>query len=328
MVPAGAVSADGARATGSFRVRNTGRRAAKASTAWVQVDGRTAAALPVGALAPRRSRTVRFAVTLPVGRHTVSVCADARRQVKESREKNNCRVLGRVTRAPSPTAPADPVPYTDGEVTQVGTGAAAYWVHVPTTYDDSHQTPIGLVAFLHGCDSRPTPGKIMGDTIEAGVPDLARQPYIVMTPSDPTAGCWDADTDTASVLAALSDVRTVFNIAPRKVVMGGYSSGGPMAGSIAFANATAFAGVVSAKMSVLTNRVAQIPAAAWKLNVAMRGDENDPVVNVSGMRQDHTALVEAAFPVTYSETQGFGHSLTGADLQWLFGQIQPSWTAP
>lgn len=52
------------------------------------------------------------------------------------------------------------------------------------------------------------------------------------------------------------------------------------------------------------------------------------MVNVSGMRQDHTALVEAAFPVTYSETQGFGHSLTGADLQWLFGQIQPSWTAP
>lgn len=69
-------------------------------------------------LRPRRSdttrpRQVRVPARTKAGRYWLLVCADARSQVRESRERNNCRVVGRrlmIARAPDQPPPGEEPP--------------------------------------------------------------------------------------------------------------------------------------------------------------------------------------------------------------------------
>src|SRR5207248_979494 len=73
--------------------------------------------------------------------------------------------------------------------------------------------------------------------------------YIAMTIDSREGGCWDVNADPAAVLAAIADVKTHFNIDPRRVVLGGYSSGGDLSYRIAFTHSTEIAGVLAENTS-------------------------------------------------------------------------------
>ncbi len=63
-------------------------------------------------------------------------------------------------------------------------------------------------------------------------------------------------------------MKTHFNIDPRRVILGGYSSGGDIAYRTAFYNANSFAGVLAVNTSPFrdtgSSQQDSLAAAAWK----------------------------------------------------------------
>jgi hypothetical protein len=72
---------------------------------------------PTGALRPGRLSTAATTVTVPaqtaIGSYYLVACADARRTVAESRERNNCRASASPIPVTAPVAPELPVPAPD-----------------------------------------------------------------------------------------------------------------------------------------------------------------------------------------------------------------------
>lgn len=135
--PSSAV-AGGARTTMRATTRNVGRRRAKASATVLFLSrnarkdsrDRRLGAARVRALGVRRSRRVTIRALVPSdavpGRYRLLACADTSRKVKETNERNNCRVAkGRFTvrrgamGGPAPV-PGPPVPGVDDDGDGVG----------------------------------------------------------------------------------------------------------------------------------------------------------------------------------------------------------------
>jgi hypothetical protein len=324
-ITAGDVAVSGARVTGSFTVRNKGTKRAPATSTAVKVDGKRVRSVATGAVGPGRARVVRFSARVGGGTHVISVCADRRNAVAERREGNNCRKLGTVT-VESTSVPSNPIPYDDGVVFKVGTSPHEYWLHVPTSYDDSHRTPIRLVVFVHGC------GSLAYDqaTNITDQVDGAKTNFIVMAPGLGKDGqCWDPTADVGPLLGAVADVKTHFNIDPKRVVVGGYSSGSTLAGQVAFRQAELFAGLLVLPGRPFwsnENRDELLADAAWKINVAWRPHTSDEYYPIASLRADRRVMLDAGYPLLFSEVAG-GHSYTNEDLNYLFGKIG-GWTAP
>lgn len=322
-VTTGDVSASGLRVTGTFTVRNTGTKLAPATSAAVKVDGRRARSVATPALAPGQQATVRFRARAGGGRHTVSVCADRRGKVRERRERNNCRRLGKVV-IESTSVPANPVAYTPGSVFRIGTSPTEYWMYVPPAYDDSHRTPTRLVVFVHGCGGT---GEEYATIIKDQVDDLD---YLVMTPGLGKDGqCWDPTADAGALLGSIADAKDRFNVDPQRVVLGGYSSGSTLAGQVAFEHAKDFAGLMVIPGRPFwsdDNRAELIAGADWKLNVAWRAHTDDEYYPIATLRADKRALNDAGFPLAFSEVGG-DHAFTEADLDYVFGKAA-AWKAP
>lgn len=120
--------AAGSAVTVAHRVRNRGRRGARATTVgfWLsrdrrrgRSDVRLAGAAKVRGLRSRRSTSARRRVTVPPatapGLYHLIACVDPSRRVRESKESNNCRASRRKVRVtaaraapPAPAVPAAP----------------------------------------------------------------------------------------------------------------------------------------------------------------------------------------------------------------------------
>ena len=100
--------------TASVTVRNAGHRAAPATTARFTVllasGGQTLADVRIKKLGAGKAATVvaGFAAPAEPGTHAVSVCADALKQVRETREGNDCRAAGQLIVATPPTPTPGP----------------------------------------------------------------------------------------------------------------------------------------------------------------------------------------------------------------------------
>ena len=106
-----AAVAPGAKLTAKLSTQNAGRKKAKASKTVVvlskdarrSADDKTLATVAVKALKPKKQAKKTLSLTMPVsvaaGSYKLIACADAKRKVKESKEKNNCKAatLGVVT---------------------------------------------------------------------------------------------------------------------------------------------------------------------------------------------------------------------------------------
>ena len=288
------------------------------------------------------------------GTRALLACADADAEVRERSEANNCRTVGTLTvraspqpapgpqptpspgpapaPAPASSVPTKPIPFQKDTVFTLDSPASKYWVYVPAAYDSSHATPMRLLVWLHGCGGQ---SEYDISTVSPG----GSQGYIAIAVGGREGDCWDVNNDGATVLAAISDLKTHFNIAPTRVVLGGYSSGGDLAYRTAFYNSRSFAGVLAENTSPFrdtgSSQSASLAAATFKFHVVHLAHTEDATYPIAGVRQETDALLNAGFPVTRVEKAGTHYdadtATTGTDHDLravLLPHMADDWTSP
>lgn len=232
--------------------------------------------------------------------------------------------------APS-TVPSDPLTFVAGKPFTMGDS----YVVVPASYDPTHQTPAILFTWLHGCG-----GFASGDIYK-----LAHGDWIGLAVGGAEGDCWDVDHDGAKVLAAIATLRTHFNIAPRSIVLGGYSSGGDLTYRTGFYNADMFAGLLIENSSPFrdtgSTQAASLAAATWKLNIVHLAHLQDTTYPIAGVRTETEAVKAAGFPLMRIEVDGGhyddanavenGHMVPGTDADlatYLLPKLDAGWLAP
>jgi dienelactone hydrolase len=306
---------------------------------------------------------------LPNGSLPLHACADQAGKVREGAEGNNCRKVGVIRiaaatlpatpatptgsaaasvpidpggltgpTAPASSVPTNPVPFSKGTPFTLSSSASDYWVFVPNSYDATHATPTTLFVWLHGCG-----GLSSGDiyTVSPG----GSQDWISVAVGGREGQCWDPDTDQPLVLAAIADMKTHFNIDPRRVILGGYSSGGDLAYRTAFYNSTSFAGLLIVNSSPFrdtgSTQAASLAAATSKFHVVHLAHLQDSTYPISGVRKETEAMISAGFPLTRVEVDGGhydeagaienGHAVPGTDADiatYLLPHIDDGWLSP
>jgi hypothetical protein len=358
VVARGTMALKGGKVEGSAAVRNAGRRRAPASSlSVVAVSGRRErllARVAVRSLAAHGgTATLKLSLVLPASVKrpaAIRACADGRKVVRERVEGNNCRTLGTIAAgAPAaPTAPAPPIPAPapaaptppgpSAPVSSVPTAPVPYtanepfaldgsWLAVPAAYDATHRTPTTLLVWMHGCG-----GEAAGDIYTVSPPSDGR--YIAVAVGGREGTCWDPGGDQDRVLATIAAVKTHFNVNPRRVILGGYSSGGDLAYRLAFYHATQFAGVLAENTSPFrdtgSSPSASLAAAAWKFPVVHLAHTGDAEYPIDGVRAETDAMIAAGFPLTRVERPGEHYDAnTDGDLQTLLlPHLDDGWLAP
>lgn len=197
--------------------------------------------------------------------------------------------------------PSAPITVKKSDVVTLQSSASSYALYVPAAYDATHNTPTKLLVWLHGCG-----GHAYGDAWVAS--PGGSQSWVTVSVGGRDGACWNMSTDAALALAALDDVKRRLNIDPRKVVIGGYSSGGNMAYRTAFYNARRFAGVIAEDTAPFygtgSSQSSSIGVSAWKLNVAHLAHVADTTFPIGTVRAETDALKAAGFAGTRIERAG------------------------
>ncbi len=200
---------------------------------------------------------------------------------------------------PADSVPANPVPFVKGEALRLG-GDRPYYVLAPLAYDETHQTPTMLFVYLHGC------GGASSDDVYAAS-NYWDATWLGMAPGDSPL-CWqEQENPERIVMDAIADMKTHFNVDPKRIHIGGYSSGGDLSYATALANAGTFAAILSYN-SIPTYENADLPAlaaaATWKLNVVHLSQTEDLVYPIADVRIQMQMLRDAGFPVVHIERPG------------------------
>jgi pimeloyl-ACP methyl ester carboxylesterase len=233
---------------------------------------------------------------------------------------------------PSSTFPSAPLTVTKSNVVGLSSSLGPYSLYVPSSYDATHRTPTKVLLWLHGCG-----GNAYGDAwaISPG----GTQSWVSVSVGGRDGACWNVGTDVPLALAALDDVKRRLNVDPRRVVIGGYSSGGDMAYRTAFYNAKRFAGLIAENTTPFgdtgSSQTSSIAAAGWKLNVAQLAHVSDTTYPITQVRNETDALRNAGFPMTRIERPGTHwdpdttSSGTNYDLRtYLLRYVDAGWVAP
>jgi pimeloyl-ACP methyl ester carboxylesterase len=213
------------------------------------------------------------------------------------------------TTSATSTFPVTPLAVTKSDVVSMNSAAGPYSLYVPATYDASHKTATKLLVWSHGCG-----GDAYGDA-------------------------WAVSPGGSQSWITVSDVKRRLNIDPRKVIIGGYSSGGDLAYRTAFYNAKRFAGVIVENTSPFrdtgSSQSSSLAAAAWKLNIVHLAHLSDPTYPIAGVRAETDAVKAAGFPLTRIERTGTHwdadttSSGTNFDMRtYLLPYIDQGWLAP
>jgi hypothetical protein len=357
MIASGSVGVLHAHVSGSFQVINAGTRAAPRSTARVTVrvtgHSRVVRSYTLRRLRPGHLQTIAVSAAVPAslgtGSHRIVACADPGNTIKERSEANNCLTIGslQVGGSPPPTAPGPPIggpsppttpsapiAYTSNTPQDVMEAQGDYWVDVPPSYDSSNQTPETLLVWMHGCG-----GDAQGDTYEVAPGD--DRSYIAISVGGRDGGCWDPNIDVPKVLAAVADLKTHFNINPRRVIIAGYSSGGDLAYRTIFDNAALFAGILAENTSPFrdtgSTQAQSLAAASWKFNAVHLAHTEDDTYPLAGVTSEINAMQDAGFPVTFNAVPGHHYDPddaatgTGTDndlRRYLLPHVNDGWLAP
>ncbi len=184
----------------------------------------------------------------------------------------------------------------------LNSGLSTYIGYKPNTYNPN--TPISLFVWMHGCG-----GNAAGDMWNiAPYETRSSQSYIAISIGGRDGACWDVNTDSAKVLAAITDVSKYFNINPNKIYLGGYSSGGDLTYRTAFYNADKIAGVLVENSTPFrdtgSTQTNSINAAKWKFNIAHLAHTSDTTYPITVVTNEINALKNAGFPVTFIQKPG------------------------
>ncbi|MEZ0314396.1 MAG: hypothetical protein ACAI38_21725 [Myxococcota bacterium] len=227
---------------------------------------------------------------------------------------------------PALTVPSEPVAYRPGESLELDSGTTNYWIVVPRSYDATHKTPIQLYVYLHGCG-----GYSSGDVWAAGNIDAG---WIGMAPGGTEGGCWrDQANGMKIVLAAIADLRTHFNIDPKRVHIGGYSSGGDLSYYVAMRNANAFAGVLAVNSLPAygyENLAAVIEGSTRPFHVVHLSQTEDGIYQIGTVRTQMQMLRAGGFDVTHIERPGphYDANTTPFRNQLVHPHLWDGWRAP
>jgi predicted esterase len=338
VVVSGKTSLSGTTISGSFVIRNKGRRRAGQATALLQMGApgfadQVIANVETKPVKPGKRRTVTVTGEVPgdfkPNTYTMTACADPDGYVTERNENNNCTAISKLTLAAppvkaAPKTPAGPVEYADDQPLQLESGEGSYWAVVPAAYKAS--TATNLLVWLHGCG-----GESGGDIYT--VAPTGNRDYIAISVGGRDGVCWDVNQDAAMILAAIDNVESHFNIDPKRVVIGGFSSGGDMAYRTAFDNSTRFAGLLAVGTTPFRDTArteADAAAAAFKFNVVHLAHTEDEGYPIDTVRKETDALKAAGFPVERVERPGAHYDeRTDADLMAvLLPHMNDNWKAP
>ncbi len=228
--------------------------------------------------------------------------------------------------APQSSVPANPVPFEAGERLTLQSSMSEYFVVVPRAYDASHQTPTQLFIYLHGC------GAVSSEDVWAAA--NMESTWIGMAPGGNEGPCWEDQAHGAQLtMTALADLKTHFNIDPRRVHIGGYSSGGDLSYYTAFRNASSFAGVLAYNSSpayTMPELEQGIALSSWKFNIVHLSQTEDGVYPIADVRQQMTALTNAGFSVLHIERPGLHYDDNTTDYrnQIVYPHLTDGWRSP
>ena len=225
------------------------------------------------------------------------------------------------------------VTYDSNGFFHLDSGESTYVGYKPDTYNDAQ--PISLFVWMHGC----------GGTAEGDMWSIApyssreTQSYIAISLGGRDNDCWSVDIDTPKVLAAIADVSRYFNIDPRRIYLGGYSSGGDMTYRVGLQNASLFAGLLVENSDPFKDTgITQeelMASASWKINIAHLAHLSDDAYPIANVRAGLDALTANGFPVTKIEKVGShydpdnGASGTDYDLtHFLLPFLDAGWESP
>ena len=226
-----------------------------------------------------------------------------------------------------------PVTYDSNGFFHLDSGQSPYVGYKPNTYSDS--TPISLLVWMHGCG-----GDAEGDLWMVAPPSTRQtQSYIAISIGGRDGDCWSVNSDTPKVLAAIVDVAKHFNINPRKVYLGGYSSGGDMTYRVGFQHSSLFAGLLVENSDPFSDTgvtpASLMASASWKIRVAHLAHLNDTEYPITGVRANVNTLIANGFPVTLIEKSGThydpdsGASGTSYDMiHFLLPFVDAGWESP
>lgn len=207
--------------------------------------------------------------------------------------------------------------------------ASSYIVRLPVQYDLAAPRPQRLLVALHGCGD-----SAMNFATWAAVPWALRssQDYIAISVGGRDGQCWNLNTDRTLVDAAIAHVRSSFYVHQRKIVLGGFSSGGLLAYKLALTNAATYAGVLiensGLSQAVGANNVDTVlTSAAWRINVAHTARIQDVSFPIAGIRADRDKLLQHGFPLQYREQTGDHNGTTEVWSLYLIPRML-DWIAP
>jgi hypothetical protein len=247
---------------------------------------------------------------------------------------------------PISTVPTDPLyPEAERPFRHVG-GGVEYWGYVPSSYDASNRTLTPLLIWLHGCY-----GEAEGEAwvVDPGEEMQPPQDWLTLTLAGREGGaegvCWVPSVDEAKVMAALADFETHFNVDRRRVILGGYSSGGDLAYRTGFRHSSTFAGLLIENSSPFrdteSTEAESLAAATTKLHIVHLAHLQDETYGIEGVRSETNAVKAAGFPLERIEVRGEhwndpgeiveGHAVPGTDADlrtYLLPHIDDGWLAP
>lgn len=215
----------------------------------------------------------------------------------------------------------------------LNSGQSAYVGYKPDSY--SSTTPIRLFVWMHGCG-----GDAEGDLYTiAPYATRATQSYIAISLGGRDGDCWDVNSDTPKVLAAITDVAKHFNINSHKIFLGGYSSGGDMTYRVGFQHTSLFAGLLVENSDPFRDtgatQASLLASASWKINIAHLAHLADESYPIATVRTGLATLTASGFPVHAIEKAGthydadIGTTGTNYDLiHSLLGFLDGTWTSP
>lgn len=228
----------------------------------------------------------------------------------------------------SATKPTNPIAFTKNAKGTIVVNGVTSWIFVPTSYDSTHNTPTKLFVWLHGCGGQSQYDADM-------VSWMPNQSWITLAVGGRETTCWsNYATDGAKVLEAIAAMKTYFNVDPKRVFYGGYSSGGDIGYELVFKNANLFAGALFENTGPSTAALTASTTAAWKLNIAHLAHLQDTTYPIATTRTKMVTLRTNGFPVTLIEKTGghydndSGQTGTQYDLRtFLLPYIDAGWVA-
>ena len=234
----------------------------------------------------------------------------------------------------SPPQPAYmPTTYDNDGFFHLNSGESDYIGYRPDSYRD--ETPISLFVWMHGCG-----GNAGGDMWSiAPIATRAAQSYIAISLGGRDGACWEVNLDGPKLFAAIADVRRHFNVDPRRIYVGGYSSGGDMAYRHGFEHADVFAGILAENSDPFRDTgsapAALMAAASWKINIGHVAHLSDSTYGIGIVRSSFATLADNGFPAVKVERPGTHYdpdtATTGTNydlIHSLLPFLELGWTSP